>query len=203
MIRAYNELYLNDVMRTVAEIFDLAVNKQNEDLFEFSKFYASSFIAKGIEERNPVILSGSSANELISRLFGFPIDGTMIPDRKSKEYYTGRVLAYAQWYSGLSFKKLLTVVPAYKIASLFDTNSKLPDKRTVETLLGGYLSTSKIKDIRNERGLTQAELSQLSGVKLRSIRSYEQGEIAADNIESGTLYAIARTLDCEMTDLLF
>lgn len=59
-----------------------------------------------------------------------------------------------------------------------------------------------LKKYRILRNLSQNQLAKLSGVKLRSIQCYEQGDIGIRNDQAKTLYALARVLDCTMEELI-
>ena len=61
---------------------------------------------------------------------------------------------------------------------------------------------TKLKTIRESRGLTQGELAELSGVTKRSITLYEQTVNAIDNAQAQTLYKLSRVLGCTIEDLL-
>ncbi len=52
------------------------------------------------------------------------------------------------------------------------------------------------------RNLSQKQLAELSGVKLRSIQCYEQGDIDIRNAQAKTLYALAKVLDCTIEKLI-
>ena len=60
----------------------------------------------------------------------------------------------------------------------------------------------KIKQFRKKRKLTQEQLSILSGINLRTIKSYEQGENDILKAQGETLIKLAKTLDCSVEDLL-
>ena len=60
----------------------------------------------------------------------------------------------------------------------------------------------KLKEIRESRGLTQAELAKLSDVNLRLIQAYEQG---LKDINKGaviTIYKLSKALHCRIEDLI-
>ena len=61
---------------------------------------------------------------------------------------------------------------------------------------------TKLKRIRENRGLSQSELAKLSGVKLRSIQMYEQRVNDIDKAQAGTIYKLSRVLGCTVEDLL-
>lgn len=60
----------------------------------------------------------------------------------------------------------------------------------------------KMKLIRENRGMTQKELSERTGVSIRNIQAYEQGAIKTENIALGTAVKIAKALGCMAEDLL-
>lgn len=61
---------------------------------------------------------------------------------------------------------------------------------------------SKLQEIRQSRGLTQNQLAMISGVKLKTIRSYEQ-EIRDINLaELKTLLLLAMVLRCGIDELV-
>ena len=61
---------------------------------------------------------------------------------------------------------------------------------------------SKLKTIRESKGLSQAKLSENSGVNIRMIQHYEQGYKDINKAQAITLHQVANALDCEIEDLL-
>ena len=55
-----------------------------------------------------------------------------------------------------------------------------------------YVTGNTIKELREARKLTQAELAERSGVSLRSIQMYEQKVNDIDKAQGHTLYKISR-----------
>lgn len=64
------------------------------------------------------------------------------------------------------------------------------------------IQETRLKTIRENRGISQTELAMLSGVKLRSIQMYEQKVNNIDKAQAGTLYNLSRVLGCTIEDLL-
>ena len=60
----------------------------------------------------------------------------------------------------------------------------------------------RLKTIRENRGISQAELAKLSGVKLRSIQMYEQRNKNINKASVDTVYSLAKVLGCTMEDLI-
>ena len=61
---------------------------------------------------------------------------------------------------------------------------------------------SSLKFMREDKGMTQAELSKKSGVNLRTIQNYEQGfkDIHKGNVV--TVLRLAEALDCDVYEIL-
>lgn len=60
----------------------------------------------------------------------------------------------------------------------------------------------KLQDIRKKVGLSQSELSNQSGVKLRTIQEYELGRRQIDNAHIDTLVGIANVLRVPFYELM-
>ena len=61
---------------------------------------------------------------------------------------------------------------------------------------------SKLKETRERAGLTQKELSERSGVNLRTVQNYEQGYKDINKAQGLSLYKLAKALDVTMEDLI-
>lgn len=60
----------------------------------------------------------------------------------------------------------------------------------------------KLQTIRLERGLTQAQLAEASGVNLRILQQYESGKNNINNAAAIRLYKLSKVLGCSIEDLL-
>ena len=63
-------------------------------------------------------------------------------------------------------------------------------------------ANERLMSLRRGRGWTRAELAEKSGVDPRTIEALEQGRRLLNKTEAIRVYALAKTLGCEMTDLL-
>lgn len=208
MTHAYNRIYLEDVMNNLGSMLDCAVNATHCEPTVFYEMFLVSGVASQIESGNPRYLSGLSGIELMWLVFGKSSDKA-IPDDllyvlfdRTPEYWAGWVLAYYQWYSnrsfsflqrnGLSIDTVLSLYPTMHEADL----SKFV--QVADTLIEQHLQSHKppLKAIRKQTGLTQKELSDLSGVSLRMIQAYEQGDQNIMKAEAQTVFALSRVLGC-------
>lgn len=61
---------------------------------------------------------------------------------------------------------------------------------------------TNLKRIRKERKIKQTELSERSGVNLRTLQDYEQGQKPINGASALTVYKIAEALECSVGDIL-
>ena len=61
---------------------------------------------------------------------------------------------------------------------------------------------SNLKRIREEKNITRAKLSEVSGVNIRILQYYEQGYKDINKAQAITLYKIAQALECKIEDIL-
>lgn len=59
-----------------------------------------------------------------------------------------------------------------------------------------------LKQIREKNGLSQAQLSNLSGISLRTLQDYEQGHKNINNAKAITVFKLAKILNCSIEDIL-
>ena len=60
----------------------------------------------------------------------------------------------------------------------------------------------KLKQKRIERGYSQQQLSNITGIKVWTIRQYEQGRRDIDLAQANILAVLADALDCTMEELM-
>lgn len=61
---------------------------------------------------------------------------------------------------------------------------------------------SKLKALRESKNISQAKLSEISGVNIRILQYYEQGYKDINKAQAITLYKIAQALECKIEDIL-
>lgn len=203
MIHAYNEIYLSAVMKNLAALFDIAVNAEGIDADEFGKMFASSDVARQIENAFPDMLAGKSATEMLSVILNKDVEYTLVPMDRTPEYWAGWILAKAQWELNKPFERILNVMPLSSLISLYYPYHEADESKTVELIKQSFpKKESTLKLLRKKRQLTQEQLALLSGVNIRSIRSYEQGENELNKAQGEILQMLAKALDCTIEDLL-
>ena len=202
MIRAYNEMYLSTVMHNLAALFDMAINAEGLDADAFAHTFSESDVARGVETASPNFLAGKSATEMLMLILEREVEYSTVPLDRTPEYWAGWVLAKAQWYLNKPFRELLSVMPFSKLVGLYYPYHEADEMKTVERIEVYFPKVSALKTIRQKRKLTQEQLALLSGVNIRSIRSYEQGDNDIAKAQGDTLLMLAKALDCSVEDLL-
>lgn len=61
---------------------------------------------------------------------------------------------------------------------------------------------NRLQRWRKFRQLSQSQLSELSGVNVRTLQDYEQGRKDINKVAGITLYNLAKALECNIEDLL-
>ena len=61
---------------------------------------------------------------------------------------------------------------------------------------------SRLKFMREYKGMTQAELAKRSGVSLRAIQSYEQGYKDINKAQVVTVLKISEALECNVYEII-
>lgn len=61
---------------------------------------------------------------------------------------------------------------------------------------------NKLKEKRMQRKLSQSQLAKASGVSLRMLQKYEQGDRDIKKAQAETVYKLAKALNCKMKELI-
>lgn len=209
-IRAFSELYLSDAQTNLANAFDYALNicKQSPDMF--AEIFSRSDYAKKFECGDPAIVSGKSGVELVKTILAKVYIVDSFPEQqfsqdRSPEYWAGWALAYYQWYSAKRFKDIFARIPLSQIILMYKIFHEMDITAFVESMEKRYNEVeveTKLRSLREARGLSQRELSKISGVKIRSIQLFEQKVNDIDKAQAHTLYKLSRVLGCTIEDLL-
>ena len=207
MIHAYNHYYLEDAMNNVGSMLDCAVNAVHCDISVFFEMFLASGVASQIEVGNPRFVSGLSGVELCQKVFekssDFDIEEIDYqPFERTKEFWAGWSLAYYQWFraksflyiqrNGLDINRIVEMYPTLHEADL----SKFVE--TADNIIESYLveRPNVLKTIRKQAKLTQQRLAEISGVTLRMIQAYEQGDQDISKAEAQTVFALSKALGC-------
>ena len=202
MIHAYNELYVNDAMCTLAEVFSYVQDERQADIL-FRDFVMSG-IAHQFGRGNPRYIN------MPSQALFYEIVGTKMPlirpvgMGRSPQYWCGFVLAYYQWYTGLSFEQIGRKLPPSQIMRMYYPLHEADLQKFVDVAnrIVFQKETTNLARYRKNAGLSQIDLARYSDVSLRSIQLYEQRQLNINTAPANKLLKLSRVLGCTIEDLL-
>ncbi|MGN1226995.1 MAG: helix-turn-helix domain-containing protein [Candidatus Cryptobacteroides sp.] len=207
MIRAYDNSYLPGMMNQLGVMYDYGVQALGFTMTEIHSRFLSQ-IAPFIEMAHPKYLAGLSGCDFALMITGSEINTEYVADGRSPEYWSGWALAYLQWYSAYTFIQIERALSVSEILSMYNPYHEADISKFVEVALSiierkmSEGRPSRLKEIRKSSGITQKELSEMSGISLRTIRSYEQSSRSMDRAEFGRLKMLSQCLRCKISDLL-
>ncbi len=202
MIHAYNKQFLPTAQEKLAAMFELAVLYEKTDINKFASQFLSSPICHAFETANPIYVLGKSANELVGIVLNTEPLNINVSCFASPEYWVGYVLAYAQWYFNKPFSVLLKALPCDTLLNHYFPYHEMDISHSIDLFRSHLPEQCTLKTLRIAKNLSQSQLSLLSDVPLRTIKAYEQGSVDIAKAQSETLYALAKTLNCTIEDLL-
>lgn len=210
MTHAYNESYLSNAKDRLSLFFDYAINDCNLEPDWFSALFVNTGYAEQFERGNPAYVAGMSGVELaravIQKAYGNkPLPVPTYSENCSPEYWAGWALAEYQWFSARRFKDIFERTPLTKIIDMYFVFHEMDITNFINTMEEFYKAAegdSNLKLIRENRGLSQTELAEQSGVNIRNIQMYEQRGNNIDKAQARTLYKLSRVLGCSIEDLL-
>jgi DNA-binding transcriptional regulator YiaG len=208
MTHAYDEVFLDDAMETLGSAVEYAVLQCDMDGQRFLNLFTASGVAAEFEAGNPLFVSGKSGVELAKEVFqrvgerdyevkdipyvGYPA-----------EYWVGWILAYYQWYTALPFEMILKVLTYETISRLYGVLHEADPEKAIETFdaLLVRKQETNLARLRKERGLSQSELANRSGVSIRSVQLFEQRKANINNAQYNNLKALADVLKAPVDEL--
>lgn len=220
MTHAYDEEYLDDAMENLGEAMDFAVHSCHLTMDEFMELFVASGLSAQFGAGVPNMVSGKSGTELVYDVMqksgvdagedlAQEISGTLpalqIDYDCSPEYWCGWILAYYQWYTGRSFKNIMQQLPMETVARLYSTHHEAAEQKFVDTvnhIIQRKNPPTRLQELRKTCGYSQRELSDRSGVSLRSIQQYEQRVKDINKAAASNLLALAKVLGCKVEDLV-
>ena len=210
MTHAYNESYLGKAKDRLSSFFDYAINDCNLKPDWVTALFVNTGYAEQFERGNPAYIAGMSGVELARTVILKAYGRKKLPnpthaEECSPEYWAGWVLAEYQWYTGRRFKDIFERVPLTKIIGMYSVYHEMDITNFIETMEEFYKEAegdSNLKRIRENRGLSQTELAEQSGINVRNIQMYEQRVNNIDKAQAHILYKLSRVLGCDIEDLL-
>lgn len=210
MTHAYHEMYLSNAQSALGSAFDYAINNCKIPGNDFIKLFLASSVSKRMERGEPACLAGKSGIELAMDIVIETKGQELRIEQqtnfnRSVEYWIGWAVAYYQWHSARTYSDIFKVLSFDDLYQMYHPLheadiSKFTD--IVDAKMKEHFPETNLKRIRTTYGCTQAELSERSGVSLRSIQMYEQRNKNINKASADTVYSLAKVLGCTIEDLM-
>ena len=207
---AYKDIYLADARSNLGAMFDYAINVHKMRTDDFWDIFAGSKVARALSCGDPKYIAGMSGRELFANLIydtyqkWIELSDECQMDR-TREYWAGFALAYYQWYSGNSYDAIRRCgVMLSDIVNYYFLHES-PDQKFVDvmnTRMRHGREDNVLKRLRKNTGMTQKQLSKESGVSLRMIQLYEQGQNDLSKAQAKVVISLSRTLGCDASELV-
>ena len=209
MIHAYDKLYLEKARVVLARMLDFAVYDLHYDIAVFFDLFISSGVATLFEQGDVNTLVGKSGVELAYEVIersGLTVERVMprYSMDRSEEYWTGWALAWYQWETGMSFAMIVRYVPIKEIQQMYHPYHEMDIRQFadhMDELIHAAKPETNLKIMRQQNGLSQRQLAELSGVPLRTIQQYEQRQKNINRAQVEHLAMMAQVLKCNATQL--
>lgn len=210
MIYAYAEEYLNDAMQNLGEAFDYATNMCGLNADTFMELFIASGYSDKFGKGNPKVVSGTSGTELVIEVINKSGKSINLPEPQieydcSPQYWCGWILAYYQWRTSRSFREIYDNITMQEILKLYSTHHEASEEKFVDTvneIINRKNKITKLQALRKKCGYSQKELSQKSGVNIRTLQQYELGTKDIGKASVQAVVSLANVLGCKAEDLL-
>ena len=210
MMHAYDKLYLEKARAALARMLDFAVYDLHQDLTSFFDLFISSGVAQLFEQGDIHILVGKSGVELAyevlerSGLAYKRVTPQYSMDR-SEEYWTGWALAYYQWETAQPFAEIVQYIPIRDIQAMYDPYHEMDIRQFCDAMnerLRKAKPETNLKLLRQQNGLSQKQLAEISSVPLRTLQQYEQRQKNINKAQAEYLVSLSTALNCSVEQLI-
>ena len=207
MIHAYDKNYLLKAQNNLASMLDFAVYDLEEDLSLFYQKFLQSKFCSQFERGESTVIAGKSGVELALDVMG---DESLASKyrpaaNRTPEYWCGWALAYFQWQTNLTFKIINNYIPISEVITLYSPYHEMDISQFCDKMLELYnlrKVNTNLKMLRQNAGLSQSELAEITGVPLRTIQQYEQKQKNINAAKAETVIKLAKELNCSVEVLM-
>lgn len=207
MTYAYDRNYLEAARAVLGRMLDYAVYDLKYELSDFWDRFLASPVSLLFEQGDASVVVGRSGVELALMVCGknknYP--RPRFTEERSAEYWLGWAIAYFQWSTGIPFSQITEFVPIVKIRDMYSPYHEMDVRQFCDALSAVYAKYKKetnLKRKRKEAGISQSQFADLTGIPLRTIQQYEQGQKSINKARAEYLIAMARALCCKPELLL-
>ncbi len=208
MICSYDETLLYKAQTMMAHMLDTAVYSYGYDLSDYYDMFLASPYSSRFEKGESSVIAGMSGNELayavISEHSNVPLQDNRFVVARSPEYWIGWNISYYQWISSRTFRHINEIAPIKDLYKMYPVYHEMSIEHFVDRIneLDNEYRRSAFKRLRTYAGISQKELAQRSGVPIRTIQQYEQGQKQLSHARADVVVKLSRALYCNVEDLI-
>jgi DNA-binding transcriptional regulator YiaG len=210
MIHAYDKSYLDKAQTALGRMIDYAVYDLEYEPDRFFDLFLTAGYAERFGNGDFTLIVGKSGVELARMTVEVATgkENNLQPRytaNRSPEYWAGWALAYYQWSTALTFREIVAAVPLSAIIMLYEPYHEMDIRQFCDKMSELYrikYPDTNLKRIRKLVGMTQNELSEQSGVPLRTLQQYEQRQKDINKAQAEYLLLLSKALHCSPEDLV-
>lgn len=202
MIHPYDDFYLSILQNKLAELVELALVYEKIDVDDFQNLFINSIISSAFEKNYMNYSLGKSSCELLAIILNKDPKEYDVSPLATPEYWAGYVLCYIAWYFNISFKYIFNKVSLKELLMNYFPYHEMDIMHIVDFFKKRLNIPSKLKIMREKKGLSQSQLAMITNIPLRTIKSYEQKTVDIAKAQVETVYNLARELGCKIEDLI-
>ena len=207
MMNAYDRNYLEKARISLGRMLDYAVYDLKYDLADYWDMFLAAPVSRQFERGEVSVLAGKSGVELALMVAGKEQEYTkpFFSEGKSEEYWTGWALAYYQWKTCLSFAQITELIPIKEIQGMYSPYHEMDIRQFCDRVSEIYAERKPHTNLKRKRlavGLSQSQLAKLTGIPVRTIQQYEQGQKDINKARAEYVITLARALYCDPQLLL-
>lgn len=202
-----SNLYVREAIELVAEMFEYAKAHMHIDAKDFMIYFIESGVASEIYNNNLIYIFGKSSIEIVKKILDVCHQKYKIYNENKiliakKEYWLGLIIASYCFLKKISFDELMKYINIDDLLKKFDVLHEASHERAIEDI-DEYIKKNgtKLAKYRQNVGLSQSELSKISGVSLRSIQLYEQRYKDINKANFDNIIKLSKVLKIEPQEL--
>lgn len=209
-IIAYYDGYLTEAQETLGNMMEYGINICKIAPETFYNMFLNSGLAGQFEKGNPRLIAGMTGGEIAKEVI-FKSTGKEQTEEeiyyldKSPEFWAGWILAYYQWKTGRSFRKINEYLSIQDILCMYSTHheadvSKFVD--TAEKIFKRKHTKTYLCSRREMMNYSKSQLATETGVSIENIDKLESDFSTIWNTDVHILYRLSKTLGCTIEELL-
>lgn len=198
---------MKEAIVCMAEMFDYAENHLHMDCKNYFKLFNNTHISEAFDRYDMVYIYGKSSIEIVNEVLGLNNINRKVRYKEKlfmpgDAYWTGMIVASYCFAKHISFRKFEKLIDIDMIKNSFNPLHEAPHEKAIQYIdMHLRNASTHLARYRKKMGLSQSELSILSGVSLRSIQMYEERNKDINAASFETVKKLSKILRVNTDDL--